>query len=173
MAYVFSFGLNLNNQNNGSLRGIKAMPLKDLNSDADSSFSADRQAYANWMNLSANSTPAQILTKKWMGESRDASDVSAKRRVFAAGSSLNPAGGAFSFTSKTEKNTRIDALVRCRSQGNCVPPKVRHSPHFTHVPTPIYQTPNLQRSQFHAVLTKTVPLQQKPAPSVVNAQGYA
>lgn len=156
MAYVFSFGLNRNNENNGRLRGVKVMPLKDLSSDADGSFSADRQAYANLMSATANISPAQILTKKWVGGNRDASDISAKRRIFAAGSSMNPGGGAFAFTSKTEKNTRIDALNRCRNQGNCVPPKVRFSPHPTHAPAR-YWAPSLQRTQFHTVLTKDCP----------------
>ena len=170
MAYVFSFGLNRNNTNNGQLRGIKAMPLKDLNSDSNSSFSADRQAYANLTSVTANVTPAQSLTKKWVGGNRDASDVSAKRRVIAAGTSMNPAGGEFSFTSKTEKNTRIDALNRCRNQGNCVPPKVRHSPHLTNVPAR-YWNPNLQRTQNHAVLTKGTPMQPKSVALLNN--GYS
>lgn len=156
MAYVFSFGLNRNNTNNGVLRGVKAMPLKDLNSDADSSFSADRQAYANIMTAAANVTPAELLTKKWVGGNRDASDVSSRRRIIAAGSAMNPVGGAFSFTSKTEKNTVIDALNRCRNQGNCAPPKVRHSPNPTHAPAQ-YWKPNLQRTKYHAVLTKDCP----------------
>lgn len=170
MAYVFSFGLNRNNVNNGVLRGVKAMPLKDLNSDADGSFSADRQSYANLMSASANVTPAQGLTKKWVGGNRDASDISAKRRIFAAGSSMNPAGGAFSFTSKTEKNTRIDALNRCRNQGNCVPPKVRNSPHPTNAPAR-YWRPNLQRTQFHAALTKGTPMTPKSVSMLNN--GYS
>lgn len=166
MAYVFSFGLNRNNVNNGVLRGVKPMPLKDLNSDGAGSFSADRQAYANMMSASANMTPAQSDTKKWVGGNRDASDVSARRRIIAAGAAMNPAGGEFAFTSKTEKNTRIDALNRCRNQGNCVPPKVRASRHYTNLLTPIYKTPNLQRSKYHAVLTKETPITPKvPMPT--------
>lgn len=145
MRYVFSFGLN--NLNNGTLRGIKSMPTKDLSSDADSSFAADRKAYANILDTD-NTHPQQYNQKKWIGGCRDASDVAYRRRVAAAGSSLNPNGGAFSFTSKTEKNTRIDALNRCRNQGNCVPPKVRASQHYTNVPTPIYKTPNSLMPKF-------------------------
>ena len=131
------------------------MPAKDLSSDADSTFASDRKAYAN---IFATDAPSQISQKKWIGGSRDSSDVSYRRRVAAAGSSLNPSGGAFSFTSKTEKNTVIEALNRCRNQGKCATPKVRASPSRTNVPTPIYKTPNLQRSQYHAVLTKQTPM---------------
>jgi len=138
--YVFSFGLN--NLNNGRLTGVKAMPAKDLTSDADSSFAADRRAYENILAVdTATPQPSQISQKKWIGGSRDASDVSYRRRIAAAGASMNPSGGAFSFTSKTEKNTVNDALTRCRSQGNCVPAKVRASPHHTGVPTPLNPTP--------------------------------
>lgn len=136
--YVFNFGLN--NLNNGTLRGVKAMPLKDLNSDADSSFAADRRAYENIL-ATDNTHPEQYNQKKWIGGSRDASDVAYRRRVAAAGASMNPSGGAFSFTSKTEKNTVINALNRCRNQGKCAPPKIAASPHHTGVPTPIYKTP--------------------------------
>ena len=68
--YIFSFGLN--NINNGTLRGVKAMPLKDLNSDADSSFAADRRANENVVAIN-NTHPQQYNQKKWIGGSRDAS----------------------------------------------------------------------------------------------------
>lgn len=155
MSGVFAFQFGLNNLNNGILRGVKAMPAKDLNSDSDSSFASDRKAYTNLVSVNiANPSPQQILQKKWIGGNRDASDVAYRRRVAAAGASLNPTGGTFSFTSKTEKNTRIEALNRCRNQGNCVPPKVRASPHYTNMLTPIWKPPSLVRTQFHAVLTK-------------------
>jgi len=156
---MFTFSFGLNNLNNGRLTGVKAMPAKDLSSDADGSFSADRKAYANiFATDNATPAPSQMSQKKWIGGCRDSSDVSYRRRVAAAGSSLNPSGGAFSFTSKTEKNTVIEALNRCRNQGKCATPKVRASPSRTNVPTQIWKTPNLQRSQFHAVLTKQTPM---------------
>jgi hypothetical protein len=158
MSGVFTFQFGLNNLNNGRLNGVKAMPAKDLNSDSNSSFASDRKAYANLLAVNISKpNPKQILQKKWIGGSRDASDVSYRRRVAAAGASLNPSGGAFSFTSKTEKNTRIDALNRCRNQGKCVPPKVRASPHHTNLLTPIWKPPSLVRTKFHAVLTKENP----------------
>jgi hypothetical protein len=148
MSGVHAFSFQLNNQNNGSLSGVKAMPLKDLNSDSDGSFSSDRKAYANMM----ATTTENASQKKWIGGCRDASDVAARRRISAAGSSLNPGGGAFSFTSKTEKNTRIEALNRCRNKGNCVPPKVTNSPHCNNVLTPIWRPPNLVRTINRAAL---------------------
>jgi hypothetical protein len=158
MSGVFTFQFGLNNLNNGRLNGVKAMPAKDLNSDSNSSFASDRKAYANLLAVNISKpNPKQILQKKWIGGSRDASDVSYRRRVAAAGASLNPSGGAFSFTSKTEKNTRIDALNRCRNQGKCAPPKVRASPHHTNLLTPIWRPPSLVRTKFHAVLTKENP----------------
>jgi len=159
---MFTFSFGLNNLNNGRLTGVKAMPAKDLNSDSNGSFASDRKAYANILATdAATPAPNQISQKKWMGGCRDSSDVSYRRRVAAAGSSLNPSGGAFSFTSKTEKNTVINALNRCRNQGKCAPPKVRASPHHTNLLTPIWKTPNLQRSKFHAVLTKETPMTHK------------
>jgi len=165
---MFTFSFGLNNLNNGRLTGIKAMPLKDLTSDADGSFSADRKAHTNI--FATPPTAIQNPQKKWIGGCRDSSDVSYRRRVAAAGTSINPSGGEFSFTSKTEKNTVIEALNRCRNQGKCAPPKVRASPHHTNVPTPIYKTPNLQRSKFHAVLTKETPMHPK---QINNATGYS
>ena len=161
--YVFSFNLNSRtNLNNGMLNGVKSMPAKDLTSESDGAFAADRKAYANILATNtASPNPHQISQKKWIGGSRDASDVSYRRRVSATGSSLNPSGGAFSFTSKTEKNTRIEALNRCRNQGNCVPPKVRASPHYTNLLTPIWKQPNLTRTKFHTVLTKENPVHVK------------
>ncbi len=152
MSGVHAFSYQLNNTNNGLLSGAKAMPLKDLNSDSTGSFSADRRAYANILSASNSHNSEQYVQKKWIGGSRDASDVAARRRIAAAGSGLNAAGGAFSFTSKTEKNTRIEALNRCRNQGKCVPPKVTHSSHCNNVPTPIWQPHNLVRTENRAAL---------------------
>jgi hypothetical protein len=146
---IFAFRFNLKHLNNGQLSGVNAMPAKDLTSNSDGTFAADRKAYAN---LPVDTS--KILQKKWIGGNRDASDVASRRRISAVGSSLNPSGGEFAFTSKTEKNTRIEALNRCRNKGNCVPPKVRASKHYTNMPTPVWKRPNLVRTKFHAVLTK-------------------
>jgi len=149
-----------NDLNNGMLRGIKAMPAKDLTSDGTAAFSTDRHAYAETY------TPPQKanLTKKWCGGCRDASETIYRRRIASVGTSLNPGGQAFSFQSKTEKNTRIDALTRCRAGGACVPPKVRHSPSRTGVPmtngTPnskLYYPGKFPRSAARAVLGNHAP----------------
>jgi hypothetical protein len=160
MSGVHAFQFNLSNLNNGRLSGVKSMPAKDFTSGSDGSFAADRKAYANELAIQ-NPNQQQYIQKKWIGGNRDASDIAYKRRIAAVGSSLNPTGGAFSFTSKVEKNTRIEALNRCRNKGNCVPPKVRASTNRTNVPTPIWKAPNLVRTKFHAILTK-----ENPAPIV-------
>ena len=152
MSSVHAFDYGLNNTNNGVLSGIKAMPLKDLNSDSDSSFAADRKAYANMVAASAQSTNAITSQKKWIGGSRDASSVASRRRIAAAGATMNPDGGSFSFTSKTEKNTRIEALNRCRNQGKCAPPKVTNSPHYTNVPATYWPKAPLIRTVNRAAL---------------------
>ena len=161
-AYVFNFKLNLNHLNNAKLRGVKAMPAKDLTSDSDGAFASDRKANENILDMNKN--PAQYAQKKWIGGNRDASDISYRRRIAAAGTSMNPTGGEIAFTSKTEHNTRISALNRCRNQGNCVPPKVRASPHYTNLLTPIWKPPKLQRTQYHAVLTNDNPAEIKIYP---------
>ena len=161
MSGVHAFQFQLNNLNNGKLNGVKAMPSKDSTSDSDGSFAADRKAYASELATIQNTNMQQYNQKKWVGGSRDASDVAHRRRIAAVGSSLNPTGGSFAFTSKTEKNTRIEALNRCRSSGNCVPPKVRASTNRTNVPTPIWKSPNLVRTKFHAILTKGNPTEIK------------
>jgi hypothetical protein len=115
---MYQFSFNLNIRNNSILRGQNAMPLKEPNSCADSGFVNDRRNYSQ----------SFVNPKKcWscQGQGRNSSDVSQKRRIQATGSSLNPSGGLFSFTSNDNKNTRIEALNRCRNQGHCVPPKVR------------------------------------------------
>jgi hypothetical protein len=127
------------------------MPLKDLTSYSASSFASDRKLYANNAAIRPPSIK-QNIQKKWIGGQRDASYIAYKRRITAVGSSLNPTGGPFSFISNREKNTRIDALNRCRNGGYCVPPKVRASLTRANVPTPIWKTPNLIRTQFRAVL---------------------
>ena len=148
MSSVYVFDYNLNNTNNGVLTGTKAMPLKDLNSDSDSSFAADRKAFT----AMTYAPPAKNAQKKWIGGCRDASDVASRRRISAAGSTINASGGAFSFTSKTEKNTRIEALNRCRNQGKCAPPKVAHSHSYTNTPAIYWPKAPLVRTVHRAAL---------------------
>ena len=131
--------------------GVNAMPLKELNSDSNGSFAADRRAFTNVV-VADNTTPAQRVQKKWIGGSRDASDVAARRRISAAGSSMNPDGNEFSFTSNTDKNAVMNALNRCRNQGKCVTPKVTNSPHHINVPPRAWPKKELVRTENKAYL---------------------
>jgi hypothetical protein len=168
---MFQFRYNLKHLNNGVLNGVNAMPAKDLTSESEGSFATDRKVYSNIVSTdTANPAPSKMPQKKWIGGCRDASVVSYRRRIAATGTSLNPEGGAIAFMSKTEKNTRIEALNRCRNQGNCVPPKVRASKLALNIPTPIWKPPNLVRTKFHSVLTKETPMQSK---KINNVSGYS
>ena len=151
MSGVYTFGFNLNNLNNAVLTGVKAMPMKDLNSDSNSSFASDRRAFTN-MIADDNVTQEQRVQKKWIGGNRDASDVAARRRVSAVGSSMNPDGNAFAFTSKIEKNTINNALNRVRNQGNCVPTKIANSPYKTNTPAKFWPKRELIRTENRAYL---------------------
>ena len=158
---MYRFLYSINNTNNAVLQGVKAMPLKDGCSDGTASFSNDRHLYAETVGT-YNDTVQQQLRKKWQGGTRDASEVATKRRVASIGASLNASGNTFSFNSKTEKNTRIDALTRCRGGGACVPQKVRFSPSKTGVPMtngpPISYTPkHASRTANHAILANHSP----------------
>lgn len=159
MPYPMIFSLN--DMNNGVLTGVKPMPIKDSTSDGAASFANNRHAYAETI-ATYNPTPRERLLKKWHGGSRDASDVAAKRRVASMGTSLNASGNSFAFVSKTEQNSRIDAIARCRGGGAAVPPKVRVSPSHTGVPT-VNPTPmsklhwKIPRSENHSILANHAP----------------
>jgi len=108
----------LNNTNNGSLTGDKAMPQKDSTSDNNTSFQIGRKMYIE--TIPAQSTP----TKKWMPASRDASDVARRKRVIAIGKgSINENDAILSFTTHKDVNTTNDALRRVRSGGSVAPAK--------------------------------------------------
>jgi hypothetical protein len=146
----------LNNLNNGQLQGVKAMPQKDGSADGTSAFSNDRRVYADTLNA-----VNQPLHKKWQGGSRDASDVATRRRVRSIGTSLNPTGGDIAFNSNSEKNSRIDALTRCRAGGASACQKVRFRPTRDGVPMPNPPIGNLPkivpRSTNHAILANHAP----------------
>jgi hypothetical protein len=147
-----------NNVNNALLHGVRAMPLKDGSADSAASFSADRRVYADTLNAHSN-TVEQQLGKKWQGGTRDASEVAKQRRVRSIGASLNPTGGEMSFVSNVERNSRIDALTRCRAGGASTCKKVRFRPTRDGVPMtkgyPISVIPS--RSANHAVLGNNAP----------------
>lgn len=138
-----------NNLNNARLTGIRAMPLKEGYADGAASFSADRRIYAETLNTH-NNTVEQQLRKKWQGGSRDASEVAKQRRVRSIGESLNPTGGEISFSSNTERNTRIDAITRCRAGGASTCKKVRFRPTRDGVP----MTNGHPISYFHKIIPR-------------------
>ena len=137
----------INNYNNGTLTGRNAMPQKDETSEGGSNFASDRSIY--WKTFGnptsiphpitnttsivndINGRPrlaqngANIAQKKWGNSNRDASQVTANRRIFSVGKgSMNPENSPLSFTTVRSINTEQDARRRCRSGGYCVPPKV-------------------------------------------------
>lgn len=133
--------------NNGLLKGKNAMPQKDSTSDAQNSFSMDRQAYVNsWTNNPSNTKQNlpnfgidrrsglptvfdgthSAVQKKW-GSNRDASEIVRKNRVLSVGlGTFNATGQAMSFESHANVNTVNSALRRVRGGGAVAPPKKRH-----------------------------------------------
>ena len=133
----------INQLNNGLLSSTNAMPAKDSTSD---NTGIDRRlftrTYQPRINFSVGQItrsieqrrspaiehgfiidgPKSVQQKKWIGGNRDASSVTKARRSSSTGSTMT-APGPTSFFSK-EKNSRIEALARCRGGGASVPPKV-------------------------------------------------
>ncbi len=133
----------INQLNNGLLSSTNAMPSKDSTSD---NTGIDRRlftrTYQPRINFSVGQItrsieqrrspaiehgfiidgPKSVQQKKWIGGNRDASSVTKTRRNSSTGSTMT-APGPTSFFSK-EKNSRIEALARCRGGGASVPPKV-------------------------------------------------
>ena len=136
----------INQLNNGLLSSTNAMPSKDSTSDNTGAYSTDRRlfkrTYQPLNNFSVGQItrsieqrrspaiehgfiidgPKSVQQKKWIGGNRDASSVTKTRRNSSTGSTITTAGPT-SFFSK-EKNSRIEALARCRGGGASVPPKV-------------------------------------------------
>jgi len=115
---MYKMMFSLNNTNNGSLTGDKAMPQKDSTSDNNASFQIGRKMYIETI-------PSIIEpTKKWMPAARDASDVARRRRVVAIGKgSINENDKILSFTTHKDINTTNDALRRVRAGGSVAPAK--------------------------------------------------
>lgn len=114
--------------NNGVLTARKAMPLKNITSDNDSSFAMDRRVYMRTED-SDSKKPLIIQKKKWYGSSsvRDSSAVIEKRVKNEVGvGSLNRLGESMSFNTVTEGNVVREALVRVRNIGSCAPAKKTH-----------------------------------------------
>jgi hypothetical protein len=119
--------------NNNILSAQKAMPLKNITSDNNSTFAMYRKTY-----VETYSSQSALAEKKWYGN-RDASQVTANRRNNQAGvGSLNANSLPMSFNSNVEKNTVNDALRRVRGGGAVAPIKKNFSKSSTYVPTPSY-----------------------------------
>ena len=70
---------------------------------------------------------ATYYQKKWIGGTRDASQVIDRRRnAGIATGSLNQEGGPLAFTTKNNVNTIREAKKYCRSGGSSVPAKCIH-----------------------------------------------
>ena len=108
----------IQNNNNAVLTADKAMPLEDSTSNNEGRFQMDRQTFIETI-------PSVIPTEnKWMGESRDASDVMRRRRAGAVGKgTFNANNNQFSFTNPDDKNSRNSALRRVRAGGSVAPVK--------------------------------------------------
>lgn len=133
--------------NNAVQRGVHVNPAKDLTTDY---VAADRQKAHIGSSYTAPvySAASNTLSKKWMNcGNRDASSVAERRRVAATVSSLNPSGGAVCHMSKTEQNSRRDALARVRGGGAAVPAKVRARTDTVGAPAAFFGGAHLVRSQ--------------------------
>lgn len=142
----------LNGLNNGTLPGVRAMPIKNTTSDGDASFATDRHEYTRTYTDSPMITTinpgkfgmagfmnrGRILPtvfdgthtayqKKWINANRDASRTAEKKRVNAVAiGSLNASNGPITFNSYSNKNDVNDAKIRCRSGGSRVPIKCNY-----------------------------------------------
>ena len=115
----------LNQLNNGTSNVVKGMPIKDLTSDNNASFSMGRKQYTRGLVL--NLTETQKQEKKW-SNNRDSSDVMQRRKQNAIGSgSLNEGSNTFSFKNTSDTNTARQAVSRTRKGGSVVPKKVTGS----------------------------------------------
>ena len=133
--------------NNALQTGPHVNVAKELTTADDGAFAAGRSKYTETVNSNNNSIAYK--EKKWMSSSnnRDASSVAERRRVRALGESFNVEGGPMCNMSKTEQNSRTEALCRVRAGGANVPQKVRHSPGTSGAPAPHFGPPNLVRTK--------------------------
>lgn len=119
----------LREMNNGILTATKAMPLKDLTSNNDSSFAMDRKQYIRVLNNNTVTVQQQVQ-KKWYGNSsvRDSTKVMEMRvRNEVGNGTLNASKTNMAFVETKDVNTKRDALRRVRNLGSCVPPKKTHN----------------------------------------------
>jgi hypothetical protein len=121
----YNFMYSPTHSNNGILSARKAMPMKEMNSDGDSSFAMDRRVY-----IRSPVSLETIAKKKWYGGSsvRDSSVVLNKRIKNEVGvGTLNAGGNPIAFKTVKDVNVTREALVRVRNIGSCVPAKKIHN----------------------------------------------
>ena len=103
------------NINNGRLEFTNAMPMKDITSTNESSFSNARKTYLEI-------TPTHTLGV--YDGNRDASSVMERRKAQATGKgSYNANGTSQSFLSPGDKNVINRALRKTRNAGSVAPAK--------------------------------------------------
>lgn len=115
---MYKMMFSLQNINNGILFTDKAMPMKDSTSSNEAGFQMDRKEFIE--------TIPHVIhpNNKWIGGSRDASDVARRRRLGAVGKgSINSNNNQMSFTSPDDITSRNSALRRVRSGGTVPPAK--------------------------------------------------
>lgn len=121
----------LREMNNGILNATKAMPLKDLTSNNDSTFAMDRKQYIRVLNDTV--TVQQLQQKKWYGNSsvRDSTKVMQKKvRNEIGNGTLNSSKSNMAFVETNiggGGNIRRNALTRVRNLGSSVPAKKTHN----------------------------------------------
>lgn len=133
--------------NNGIIKANNAMPMKDITSVNEASFSMSRKlfnksfvpnplfnvkstsssviqreslALSNKVVIDGKKTPLQ---KKWIGGNRDASSVTSNRKIQNSGA-ISSSNNQVSFKNIKDNNTEREALIRLRGSGYRVPPKV-------------------------------------------------
>jgi hypothetical protein len=136
--------------NNSVTKSKMGMPMKDITSDNTSTFELNRKiflkSYINSatdsntpgvakierdsLGLSANQIvitgPAVKSQKKWMNKNRDASNVTANRRIYQSGRTMaNLQNQSISFVSDKDYNVTRHALSRVRGGGAANVPKAR------------------------------------------------
>jgi hypothetical protein len=120
----------LREMNNGILNATKAMPLKDLTSNNDSTFAINRKQYIRVLNDTV--TVQQLQQKKWYGNSsvRDSTKVMQKKvRNEIGNGTLNSSKSNMAFVDTNIRggNIRRNALTRVRNLGSSVPAKKTHN----------------------------------------------
>lgn len=148
--------------NNGIITATNAMPLKDITSNNEADFSMSRRLFnKSFFNNSAatNNQPGtsviqreslalsskvviaggkSVAQKKWIGGNRDASSIISRRKVSNTGSIQTVSNaGSTAFTNIRDTNTAREALIRCRSGGYRVPPRVTQKNIYPILPIPI------------------------------------